>query len=69
MRSTKKVKEMYHKTPDNSANELLRAKMRVKYHLLKDESLNIEDRDQLLNHVCTILGMNRPQLDNVLIDL
>ena len=54
---------------ESGKNLILVTKLKRKYHLLKDESLNFEDRDQLLNHVCTILGMNRPTLDAVLIDL
>ena len=54
---------------DLPANDLIKAKLRAKFHLLKDEPLDITDREQLLDHVCTILGMNRPVLNNILIDL
>lgn len=48
---------------------LLKAKLRKKYNLLKHEPLNYDDREELLTVVCTILGMNRPSLDVVLVDL
>lgn len=54
---------------DLSANDTLKAKLRHKFYLLRDEPLNYDDRDQLLDAVCTILGMNRPNLDVILIDL
>jgi hypothetical protein len=54
---------------DLSANDLLKAKLRQKYNLLKDEPLNYDDRDQLLDHVCAILGMDRPKLDWIVSDL
>lgn len=58
---------------DLSANELLKAKLKAKYHLLRDEPLNFNgdpyDKEALLNHVCAILGMERPALDWILKDL
>lgn len=47
----------------------LKSKLRKKYHLLRDEPLNYDDRDELLDRVCEILGMYRNQLDVVLQDL
>jgi len=69
MAKKKKQEENGQVKDDLSANDLLKAKLRVKFHLLKDEPLNYADRDLLLDHVCMILGMNRPVLDNILIDL
>ena len=54
---------------DLPANDLLRGKLRLKFALLKDEPLDFEDKEQLLNHVCLVLGMDRPNLDWILIDL
>ena len=47
----------------------LKAKLRRKYHLLRLEPLNFDDKEQLLTFVCKILGMSRPILDVVLLDL
>ena len=53
-----------------SANlDQLKAKLRRKYHLLRLEPLNFDDKEQLLTFVCKILGMSRPILDVVLLDL
>jgi hypothetical protein len=56
-------------SPNLAGIDLLKAKLRKKFNLLKDESLNFDDRELLLDHVCVILGMNRPQLDNMIMDL
>lgn len=47
----------------------LKTKLRKKYHLLRGEQLDYDDKDELLDRVCTILGMYRNELDVVLQDL
>lgn len=47
----------------------LKAKLRHKYFLLRNDSLNYFTREALLNYVCRILGMNLPELEHVLEDL
>jgi len=49
--------------------QLLKAKLKKKYHLLTDEDLKYDDKETLLSHVCLVLGLPRPKLDWVLIDL
>jgi hypothetical protein len=69
MAKKKNKQENGQSTADLSANDLLKAKLRHKYYALRDDALKQETREQLLNYVCETLGMNRPTLDNVLIDL
>jgi hypothetical protein len=49
--------------------DLLKAKLRRKYALLRDKALDQTNRDELLLNVCSILGMTRIELDWVLKDL
>ena len=69
MAKTKKAKENDQTKADLSANDLLRAKLIKKYHLLKADDLDTDDREELLERVCRITGMYRNQLDVVLQDL
>ena len=48
---------------------ILKGKLRKKFYLLREEQLNYDNREQLLERVCVVLGMNRPNLDVILIDL
>lgn len=66
MAKKKKVQEKDQSTAVLSVNDLLKAKLRKKFSLLRDEPLNYDDREQLLEAVCMILGMNRPNLDVIL---
>lgn len=56
-------------TTDRGKLDLIKAKLKAKYHLLRDEPLPQDSLDELKDRVCVILGLNRPALDNVLIDL
>lgn len=47
----------------------LKAKLKKKYHLLKDSDLVSDDREVLLTRVCLVTGMYRNELDWVLKDL
>jgi hypothetical protein len=58
------VRDQVH--PDLSALDLIKAKLRKKYHLLRDEPLNYDDLDQLKDHICMITGMSKPDLTVVL---
>ena len=69
MARTKKVRENDQPSAESPANDLLIAKLRAKFSLLKDEPLNFDDKDKLLDHVCVVLGMNRPQLDWIVAEL
>jgi hypothetical protein len=53
----------------NDQLDLLKSKLRKKYHLLRNEPLNFQDKDSLLSHVCTVLGMTLPDLSFVIEDL
>jgi hypothetical protein len=55
-------------TGDGKSDEL-RTKLRRKFHLLKDEPLVFETKELMLQHVCKVLGMDRPKLDWILVDL
>jgi hypothetical protein len=65
----KKADRLPQAPADLPANDLLKAKLRQKYALLRDEPLNYDDKEQLLTAVCTILGIDRPKLDWILLDL
>jgi len=54
---------------DEKELQLLKAKLKKKYHLLKDEDLQFDDKEALLSRVCLALGISRPNLDWVLVDL
>ena len=54
---------------NQSALDVIKAKLRAKYHLLKDDPLHQNTLEDLKNHVCTVLGMNRPDLDWQMNDL
>ena len=56
------------KTTDKSL-ELIKTKLRKKYYLLKNEALDFDSRERLLEFVCKTLGVNKPTLDSVLSDL
>jgi hypothetical protein len=58
-----------HPEVDRSAMELLRGKLRHKYALLAHEPLEADTLDQLKSKVCTIMGIDMPQLDWLLQDL
>jgi hypothetical protein len=53
----------------NPGLDLLKAKLRRKFALLKDDQLNFTDKEALLTHVCRVIGYGRPQLDSILVDL
>lgn len=57
-------------TAENTADlTKLKAKLKKKYHLLKDSDLVSDDREVLLTRVCLVTGMYRNELDWVLKDL
>ena len=63
-------------TGDNAGNEaasgkvgILKTKLRKKFVLLKDEPLDFDNLDKLKDHVCMVLGMDRPKLDWIIEDL
>lgn len=49
--------------------EIIKAKLRKKYFALREDSLDFATLDKLKAHVCAVLGLNLPELNNVLIDL
>jgi len=55
----------------NPANdlELIKTKLRKKYFELRNDGLQYDNRDDLLNYVCRILGMGRQKLEWTLEDL
>jgi len=64
----KKKKEV---VPDQDQGELdqLKAKLKAKYWLLRNEPLEFGTQEALLSFVSDFLGIGRPTLDNVLLDL
>jgi hypothetical protein len=48
---------------------LIKAKLRKKFHQLREDELSFDDLGQLKQHVCTVLAMDMPQLEWILTDL
>jgi hypothetical protein len=47
----------------------LKAKLRKKFYLLRDDEMNCATRDDLLRHVSDVLGMGMGELRSRLVDL
>jgi hypothetical protein len=64
----KKKKEV---VPDQDQDQLdqLKAKLKAKYWLLRNEPLEFDTKDALLSFVSDFLGIGRPNLDVIIGDL
>lgn len=54
---------------DSPVLAVLKSKLLRKYNLLKPETLTQDNREDLLNFVCRVLGMSRKEIDWVVKDL
>jgi len=56
-------------TETNPGLDELKRKLRKKFWLLRNEALDFDSKEDLLNRCCVILGRSRPEFDFEIKDL
>jgi hypothetical protein len=54
---------------DDPKLNLLKSKLRRKFHQLSRDELKFNDKEALLTYVCKVLGYGKAQLDSIIVDL
>jgi Ca2+-dependent lipid-binding protein len=67
-RQKKQTKESIPLQSEGGLDEL-KAKLRKKFYLLKDDALNCDTKEALLSYVSSVLGMGMGELRSKLVDL
>ena len=57
------------KGPKNDSLDILKTKLRKKFALLQDDPLEADDLVKLKKHVCLVLAINMPTMNNILLTL
>lgn len=64
-----KVDDQVEVKEHNASLDLLKAKLRKKFNLLKDDPLDFDDLEPMKVHICAVMGIDRPKFDWLIQDL